>query len=197
MNINKKISLILLYIILFTFWANDAWSKTLDAGNGYTIAIKSDGTLWSWGSNVSGRLGDGTNEDKNIPVQIGTDLNWQTIATGNAHTIVIKSNGTLWAWGVNNSGQLGDGTTESKNTPTQIGTDLNWQTITAGFNHTLAIKSDGTLWAWGDNSYGCLGDGTGFYTNPFLVNLSPTIFNTSGILSLMLPAILSSSKQRQ
>ena len=74
----------------------------------HTIAIKSDGTLWAWGDNSSGQLGDGTTIDKSTPTQIGTDSNWASIAAGDFHTIAIKSNGTLWAWGNNLDGQLGD-----------------------------------------------------------------------------------------
>ena len=129
-----------------------------------TIALKSDGTLWAWGSNGYGQLGDGTTTTKTTPTQIGTATNWSAIAAGGDHTLALKSDGTLWAWGSNWWGQLGDGTTTNKTTPTQIGTATNWTAISAGSNHTIALKSDGTLWAWGlnsgFNSSGQLGDGT-------------------------------------
>src|SRR3989344_6242212 len=133
---------------------------SISTGGLHTLAIKSDGTLWAWGYNSGGQLGDGTATQRNSPVQIGTGNNWTSIAAGYYHTIAIKSDGTLWAWGYNGYGQLGDGTMVNKSSPAQIGTDNNWASIEAGGYHTLAIKSDGTLWAWGDNGYGQLGDGT-------------------------------------
>jgi len=68
-------------------------------GNTHTVAIKSDGTLWAWGSNSDGQLGDGTDVDKNTPVQIGSDTHWKFVSAGSDHTVAIKSDGTLWAWG--------------------------------------------------------------------------------------------------
>jgi calcium-activated chloride channel regulator 4 len=132
----------------------------IEGGYLHTIALKSNGTLWAWGSNDSGQLGDGTNSNKNSPVQIGSDTTWSAIAAGYLHTIALKSNGTLWTWGYNSSGQLGDGTNSNKNSPVQIGSDTTWRAIAAGEWHTIALKSDGTLWAWGSNYFGQLGDGT-------------------------------------
>ena len=138
--------------------------KTISAGAAHTIAIKIDGSLWAWGGNNNGQLGDSTNTDRNSPVQIGTATNWASISAGNSHTIAIKADGSLWAWGWNTYGQLGDGTygsqTANKNSPLQIGTATNWASISAGETHTIAIKTDGTLWAWGSNSNGQLGDGS-------------------------------------
>ncbi|MFH1232141.1 MAG: hypothetical protein V1709_11675 [Planctomycetota bacterium] len=135
-----------------------SWSAIAD-GSSHNIAIKTNGTLWAWGYNASGQLGDGTTTQKTTPTQIGTDTNWSVIAAGGFHTIAIKTNGILWAWGDNASGQLGDGTTTQKTTPTQIGTDTNWSILTGGNGHSIAIKTDGTLWAWGLNDYGQLGLG--------------------------------------
>jgi alpha-tubulin suppressor-like RCC1 family protein len=134
--------------------------KSVVAGTDHTIAIKADDTLWAWGSNLYGGLGDGTNVRKSTPIQIGNESNWQSVQGGDYHSLAIKSDGSLWAWGANHKGQLGDGTTVNKSTPIQIGTDTNWQSVQAGGDHSLAIKSDGTLWAWGKNDYGQLGDGT-------------------------------------
>ncbi|MBI5416403.1 Ig-like domain-containing protein [Candidatus Poribacteria bacterium] len=134
--------------------------KAIAAGMNHTIGIKNDGTLWAWGDNSYGQLGDGTYINRNTPIQISTESDWNIIAAGGGHTITIKNNGTLWAWGDNSYGQLGDGTNNNRDTPIQIGTDNDWKSIAAGQNHTIAIKNNGTLWAWGDNSYGQLGDGT-------------------------------------
>ncbi len=136
------------------------WSA-IAMGRYHTVALKSDGTLWAWGENYRGQLGDGTTDDKTIPTQESTGAtDWFAITVGWEHTAALKSDGSLWAWGNNNYGQLGDGTTDGNNTPTQIGSATTWSAIAAGWDHTVALKSDGTLWAWGWNRYGQLGDGT-------------------------------------
>jgi alpha-tubulin suppressor-like RCC1 family protein len=129
------------------------------AGDEFTVAVRRDGTLWAWGSNDWGQLGDGTFTARTSPEQIGTATDWASVAAGYSHTVAIRSDGTLWAWGYNNDGQLGDGTTTNNTSPEQIGTATDWASVTAGHQHTVAIRSDGTLWAWGDNSLGQLGDG--------------------------------------
>jgi alpha-tubulin suppressor-like RCC1 family protein len=126
----------------------------------HTLFINSDGSLWAWGKNGYGQLGDGTTIDKASPAQIGYDLNWSSVSSGSYHSVAIKTDGSLWAWGYNNYGQLGDATTNSRIIPKRIGTDNDWMTVAAGDNHTVAIKTDGSLWAWGYNNYGQLGDGT-------------------------------------
>jgi alpha-tubulin suppressor-like RCC1 family protein len=125
----------------------------------FSFEIK-NGSLWAWGDNTYGQLGDGTTTDKYTPVQIGTANNWVSVTAGASWTVALKSDGTLWAWGLNGSGQLGDGTVINKSTPTQIGSATNWVSVTAGDAHTVALKSDGSLWAWGYNFFGQLGDGT-------------------------------------
>ena len=131
-----------------------------DTGQHFVMAIKAEGSLWAWGRNQSGQLGDGTTSLRKNPKQIGTDTDWHRIVAAKLHTLAIKNDGTLWAWGFNSNGQLGDGTTYSKHIPTQVGSATNWSAIAGGPGHTLALKSDGTLWAWGYNVYGQLGDGT-------------------------------------
>ena len=139
------------------------WAS-ISAGGYFTVAIKTDGTLWTWGGNNSGQLGDGCAGvacvSKTTPTQVGTATNWASVAAGAAHVIALKTDGTLWAWGDNYYGQLGNGTTTGlapNSVPTQIGTATNWKMIAAGDMHSLAIKTDGTLWAWGNNSNGQLG----------------------------------------
>lgn len=126
----------------------------------HSLALKSDGSLWAWGKNANGQLGDNTTVDKSTPSQVGTATNWQSISGGYNSSMAIKTDGTLWTWGYNASGTLGDGTTTHRYTPTQIGTDSNWKKVSSLYLHTIAIKTDGTLWAWGSNSLGQLGDGT-------------------------------------
>jgi alpha-tubulin suppressor-like RCC1 family protein len=163
-TMKKPVKIHYLMLLLSSFFAikghaQGCWMSVL-AGGYHTIAQKTDGTLWAWGGNYYGQLGDGTNVNKNTPIQIGTATNWKAIAAGYGHTIALKTDGTLWAWGYNEYGQLGDGTNVNKNTPIQIGTATNWKAITAKGTHTIALKTDGTLWAWGYNVYGQLGDGT-------------------------------------
>jgi alpha-tubulin suppressor-like RCC1 family protein len=80
------------------------------AGQNHTLALKTDGTLWAWGYNFRGQLGDGTNDTKYTPTQVGTGNDWDSVAAGNSHTLALKTDGTLWAWGSNEYGRLGDGT---------------------------------------------------------------------------------------
>jgi len=124
------------------------------AGAAHTVAIGRDGSLWAWGSNSHGQLGDGTIVNRWAPTRIGTDTNWAYITAGLGYTVAIRTDGTLWAWGNNEYGQLGigetAGTTPNRLTPTQIGTDTNWAYVAAGIrHHTAAIRTDGSLWAWG------------------------------------------------
>lgn len=127
-----------------------------------TSAIKSDGTLWTWGNNNFSQLGDGTAIQRLIPIQVGTETRWLSVTTGGLAVVALKNDGTLWTWGSNIEGSLGlgDPNINSKNIPTQVGSDNKWTSISAGLGHVVALKSDGTLWAWGLNDRGQLGDGT-------------------------------------
>jgi alpha-tubulin suppressor-like RCC1 family protein len=137
-------------------------------GGGFTIARQSDGTLWTWGDNSSGQLGDNNNTfvPRLVPEKVGTATNWISHSAGWSHAVALRADGTLWTWGDNSSGQLGDGTTNNTQAPGQIvvtqpaSAANNWKSVAAGDFHNLALKADGTLWAWGNNSFGQLGDGT-------------------------------------
>jgi subtilisin family serine protease/PKD repeat protein len=133
---------------------------SVEAGGNHTAALKTDGTLWAWGYNAYGQLGDGTKTSRNIPAQTGSDRTWVSVTAGFEYTLALKADGTLWGWGRNNYGQLGIGTTIDKNIPVQIGGDHTWVSFAAGAWHTMALKADGTLWGWGRNNYGQLGIGT-------------------------------------
>lgn len=137
------------------------WSKISAGGAGTSYAIKTDGTLWAWGANSSGQLGDGTITAKSSPVQIGSDTNWASVIAGLQSALATKTDGTLWSWGLNGSGQLGSGTLTPRSSPAQVGSLTNWSKLYADVSgSSFAIKTDGTLWAWGINTGGKLGDGT-------------------------------------
>ena len=141
------------------------WSKLPANGPAKTYhagAIKTDGTLWMWGLNTYGVLGDNTTIFKSSPIQtVAGGTNWASMATGYRSTAAIKTDGTLWVWGRNNNGQLGDNSTINKSSPIQtVSGGSNWSQITVGYMSMAAIKTDGTLWNWGDNLFGTLGDNT-------------------------------------
>ena len=148
--------------VQITVTINSLYWKQISAESRHTVAIKSDGTLWSWGSNTNGQLGDGTTTDSLVPTQESTvATDWSSVSTGYMYTIALKVDGTLWSWGSNSDGQLGDGTTTDRHVPTQESTAaIDWSSVSVGGYHTVALKDDGTLWAWGVNSFGQLGDGT-------------------------------------
>jgi alpha-tubulin suppressor-like RCC1 family protein len=135
--------------------------KSVGCGNYHTTAIKTDGTLWSWGHNQFGQLGDNTRTAKSSPVQVGILTDWKSVSGGLYHTAAIKTDGTLWSWGYNGGGPLGDNTITNKSSPVQtIAGGTNWKSVSGGISYTAAIKTDGTLWVWGSNIYGQLGDDT-------------------------------------
>ncbi|WP_298391469.1 MopE-related protein, partial [Flavobacterium sp.] len=156
----KRRLLFLLFVLCVTLTNAQCWKEVSASQNSYTIGIKDNGTLWAWGRNQLGQLGDGSTTDRTVPVQIGTASDWSKIETGYYNSVAIKTNGTLWTWGANESGQLGNGTTLASTVPIQVGTDTNWIECTQGGSFTLALKSNGTLWAWGRGSEGQLGNGT-------------------------------------
>jgi hypothetical protein len=151
-------------ILFFCLFSNLLYSQcwnTVEASYSYhCIGIQTDGTLWSWGYNADGQLGDGTVVNKEVPTQIGAGTNWKSVSNNFSNSFGIKTNGTIWGWGDNSKGQLGIGNIIDKLVPTQIATATNWQSVSCGQEYTLAIKTNGTLWAWGNNTSGRLGDGT-------------------------------------
>jgi alpha-tubulin suppressor-like RCC1 family protein len=133
---------------------------TVAAGDYHTIGLKTNGTIWAWGLNGQGQLGDPNIMNTTIPNRIGTDLDWSSIVACAYHNLGIKTNNTLWAWGLNNGAQLGDGTYDNRFTPRQIGTDSDWFRqggITTGGIHSVGLKTNHTIWTWGNNSFSQLG----------------------------------------
>ena len=131
----------------------------LSAGAAFSVALRSDGTVWTWGNNSGGQLGDGTTTNRSIPAQVLTDV--VAISAGFTFAAALKSDGTVWTWGNNQHGQLGDGTEINyRTTPIQVPGLTEVSAISAAYHRTIVLKSDGTVWAWGRNYGGQLGDGT-------------------------------------
>lgn len=119
------------------------------AGQNHTLALKRDGSVWAWGENHSGQLGDGSSSSKRKPVQVKLLSNIKFISAGGSHSVAVKSDGTVWTWGGNNYGQLGDGTTVSRELPGQVAGFGDVTSIDAGNDTTVCVKKDGTVWMWG------------------------------------------------
>lgn len=124
-----------------------------------TVSTKTDGTLWLWGCNAQGQLGDNTIISRSSPVQtISNVTTWKSVTTSGAHSSAIKTDGTLWTWGCNTFGELGDNTATFRSSPVQtISGGTNWKSISASSNFNAAIKTDGSLWLWGNGINGQLG----------------------------------------
>ena len=141
-----------------TFAGGINW-KQVSCGNYHTAAIKTDGTLWTWGLNSSAQLGNNTSANQSTPVPtFAGGTNWKQVSCGYKHTAAIKTDGTLWTWGQALAGQLGTNDTNTRSTPvTTFAGGTNWKQISCGTNQTAAVKIDGTLWTWGSNGEGNLG----------------------------------------
>jgi alpha-tubulin suppressor-like RCC1 family protein len=130
------------------------------AGSQYTVELKEDGTVWAWGSNAFGQLGNATTQSRLVPVPVSALDHIEAIAAGDNHTVALSKNGHVWAWGNNRYGQLGNGTQASSLTPVQVPNLSHVVAIAVGPTHTVALKADGTVWTWGANPFGQLGNGT-------------------------------------
>jgi hypothetical protein len=120
----------------------------------------SDGSVWSWGYNATGQLGNGTTTDSDVPVPVSGLSGVTAVAGGAFHSLAIVNNGTVWGWGRNNDGQLGNGTTTDSHVPVQVSGLSGEISVAAGALHSLALGSDGAISTWGSNAYGQLGNGT-------------------------------------
>ena len=132
----------------------------ISSGLQHCLALKSDGTVWAWGNNEWGQLGDGTITDRYIPTQVKSLAGVIAISAGHYHSLALKSDGTVWAWGDNESGELGNGTTSNSYLPVQVKGLTKIAAIAAGEAHSLALRSDGTVWSWGNNENGQAGNGS-------------------------------------
>jgi alpha-tubulin suppressor-like RCC1 family protein len=141
--------------ILTQLGSSTNWSK-IASGDFFTIALKTDGTLWGWGQNDGSQMGNNTCcTDQTTPIQIGTATDWKEVAASKSRAAyAIKTNGTLWAWGSNINGMLGGSNISEWHVPTLLDNSTNWDKLFMGEGHCLLLKTDSTLWGLGDPSYG-------------------------------------------
>lgn len=161
----------------------DVVSIDAAAGGGSSAAVTQDGTVYTWGNNLQGQLGDGGAGPNVVstPSVLSTVPGCAAVAVGSTHMIALARDGTVWAWGTNESGQLGLGTTSNLETPTQVPGLSDIVAIDAGTTFNLALASDGRVWSWGLNGQGQLGLGTssgGMITSPTPV---PGLTDVTGI----------------
>ncbi len=134
--------------------------RDVAAGGWHSLALGEDGTVWAWGMNNNGQLGDGSRQDRATPMKVAGLSDVKAIAAGYDFSLALKNDGSLWAWGNNANGQLGDGSGRNQSTPVPITSLKNVLTIAAGARFALASSADGQVWAWGDNKQGQLGHGS-------------------------------------
>ncbi len=156
----------------------------------FTLAVKSDGTIWAWGMNRYGQMGNGTvnplpGPQVTVPGLVsnswpgGAVNSPRQVTCGYQFGAALLTNGTVWTWGSGSHGELGNGTTGSSYYPAQVPGLTNITAISAGWFHILALRSDGTVWDWGNNANGELGDGSA------LNRPSPVqVLNVSNIVSV-------------
>ncbi|HYO70524.1 MAG TPA: hypothetical protein VEU33_31035 [Archangium sp.] len=130
--------------------------------------VLSDGTVWAWGGNGTGQLGDGTSTTRLTPVQVTGLTSIKALAAGDSHSLALRTDGTVSAWGRNDSGQLGDGSFTWRFRPNPVSLPGDVTRIAAATDHSLAIRgTEGLVSAWGNNFYGQLGHGlAGYYPTP-------------------------------
>ncbi len=146
----------------------------ISAGNNHSLALKNDGTVWSWGNDSYGQLGDNASlTDQPTPVQVSGLTGITAISGGWSHSLALKNDGTVWAWGRDNYGQLGDNASlTNQPTPVQVSGLTGIIYIAAGYGHSLAVKNDGTVWSWGWDAMGQLGDNASLTDQPTPVQVS-------------------------
>ena len=135
----------------------------INGGVAHTIAVKTNGTMWTWGQGQFGQLGHGTTAGTNAPTQVAGFTNVVAVTAGIYHSAALDANGRLWTWGYNGMGQLGNGTTTNTSSPQMLTTISNIVAIadmTLSHFSTAAIASDRTVWTWGDGWAGQLGNGS-------------------------------------
>ena len=139
--------------------ANLTGITAIAAGQNHSLALKTGGTVWVWGQNANGQLGDGSQTNTSVAKQNSLAGVATAIAAGFSHSLAVVG-GVVWGWGLNGNGQLGDNSTTQRTLPVATSTLTGVTAVAGGNNHSLALKNDGTVWAFGSNFVGALGDGT-------------------------------------
>jgi alpha-tubulin suppressor-like RCC1 family protein len=136
------------------------WKTIGTSGSRSGFAIKNNGTLWCWGTNLSGLIGDSFVTEFTVPTQHNPDTNWDKMSVGYDHILVLKTSGSLWAWGGGGNGETGHDPSSSYDPSVPFQIAGTWKTMATGLRFSMGIKTDGTLWAWGRNDVGQLGNGS-------------------------------------
>ena len=144
--------------------------EEISAGNGFSIAVKKDGTVWSWGRNDRGQLGNGTKTYSNIPVQVQMTSLGKTVSAGDNHVLLVDTNEIAWSWGANTNGQLGDKSYLDRNVPVQISLTC-VKKVSAGNEISILLKNNGDVYTFGDNSAGQLGGARRYNNKPVQIDL--------------------------
>ncbi len=166
-------------------WKLFANSENIQAatGGGHNLVLKADGTVWTWGRNTHGQLGDGTLVSKNYPVQVIGLTNVKSVTAGSISSMILKTDGTVWTWGGNTNGQLGTSGSGDILIPTQVTFLSEIKKISCNYNHALALREDGNVFAWGSNVYKQLGTSSGSSTRQVMnltniIDIDTSLYNS-------------------
>jgi hypothetical protein len=172
-------------VLVSNSWPSGAINSPQQVTCGYQFGapLTTNGTVWGWGNNSKGELGDGTTLNRSSPVQVMNVSNIVVVSGGDSHSSALATDGTVWKWGLNNVGELGNGTTNAvaNAVPTRILVDVfghsfsNIVMVSARDYHNIALKADGSVWMWGANDQGQCGNGTtnGVWRPSPVVGLGP------------------------
>jgi alpha-tubulin suppressor-like RCC1 family protein len=156
--------------------------RQVAAGVDFTVALRSNGEVWTWGANDLGQLGDGTHTDRVTPARNLAGYGMTQVSAGTYYALARRP-GSVWAWGYNDGGQLGNGSTATDSASPVIVNRLtqNATQVVAGSNHAFSVDPDGSLWAWGANGRGQLGLGT---VGPAAVRTPQKVPGLAGVTQL-------------
>jgi alpha-tubulin suppressor-like RCC1 family protein len=140
-------------------YLNVSTSRDTDGRGYFTCGVRSGGSLFCWGSNLVGQLGDGTTTDRWSPVPVASGESWRMVSTGNRFACAVTTAGAAYCWGFNPSGELGTGNTTNASTPIAVSGNITFALVSAGSTHACGLATNGSAYCWGSNSEGQLGTG--------------------------------------
>lgn len=157
----------------------------LAGGRNHALALRSDGTVWSWGNNSSGQLGDGTRTHRSLPVKVGgLPGRVRAVSAGAEHSVAVLADGRVFTWGQGRYGQLGSGSTAIRRTAAPVAglSGVSITTVDSGRDHTLLVSAAGDLWTFGRNDFGQIGNGEKTLTRstPYRVTTFSDVVHASG-----------------